>query len=161
MAHDPIAGHGNKAAVMRKSLIAAAMLIACTRSPEKGDEPGLYRPIQSIDLCTEREVFTGPSAALLAGRLHEERESYRESPSQPSQSAICFSTWQDGRRIDIWRPKATVMRWYVRKDKRYEECTWFVLPGEVIFGPNDVLASTPIRQTGPGEWRIGSGTKGQ
>ena len=92
--------------------------------------------------------------AKLAGRLHDESAAYRESPAEAPRSAISFSIVTGGRRLDIWRDKDVVMRWYVRKDKRYDQCSSIVSPNEMMFGPNDVRASTPIRQTGPAQWAI-------
>jgi hypothetical protein len=132
--------------------IAVLMLLAL--ACDRDDSPAVYRKITATDLCMEREVFTAPSNEKLAGRLHDEAAAYRESPSETPRSAINFSIGTGGNRLDIWRDKDVVMGWYVREDKRYDQCSWIVSPDEVIFGPNAVRASTAIRQTGPAQWAI-------
>jgi hypothetical protein len=138
----------------------SAVVLVCRGKETTGNAKGLYRKIRPTDLCLEREVFTGPSKDKLAGRLSEESTAYRESLEEQPRSAIRFSIWVSGRRLDIWREKEVVMQWYVLKDKRYAQCSWIASPEEMLFGPNDVWASTPIEQTGPGQWRARPGKQG-
>jgi hypothetical protein len=136
------------------ALCVATVLLSCHGREADRGAPGLYRKIVPIDLCMEREVFTGPSKDTLAGRLGEESTAYRESATEAPRSAISFSIWVEDGRLDIWREKTVVMSWYVLKDKRYDECSWIASPAPMSFGPNDVKASTRIEQTGPGRWKI-------
>jgi hypothetical protein len=135
-----------------------AGLLSCRQGEDSSDAAGLYIKVRPRDLCLEREVFTRRSKNRLAGLLSFETTAYRESTKDQLRDAIRFSIWDRGRRVDIWRDKNVVMNWYVRKDSRYDQCSWIESPEEISFGPNDVKASARIEQTGPGSWRILTGS---